>query len=296
MVNREHQWCSWCHKKTIHVLVERNRLTRNEYNCSSCGNFTVQCRCCKSMATHKPNKQIDENLTKSVKTNWASEFCAEHDGSIADFEKLSSRLPDLEKYSELFERKKWNMAKTGKIAGGMVASAAVFCPLAYLAAPGIASALGAAGLLGTASTGTAISSLSGAALTSASLAALGPGGMAGGVAFVSAAGAALGATKGAVISNNYFGAIKDFKIIKVKSGTGPALIFINGFLSQKNQDSSDWVKSVKSKYPSNPYYYIIWESGSLYEMGSLIGKGGSAAFEGLLKKLVARGSKIFMKK
>ena len=64
----------------------------------------------------------------------------------------------------------------------------------------IAATLGSAGLLGAASTGTAISGLGGAALTNASLAALGGGavaagggGMAVGSAAVGAAGAALGA-------------------------------------------------------------------------------------------------------
>ena len=295
--NTEYQWCSWCHKKTTHRLVERNYLSRNEYKCSSCGNYTVQCRYCKNMATFKPSNQQKDGFVSSIKENWASELCAEHDGTISDFKKLNQKLSDLEEYEIIFDRAKWNLAKGGKIAGGMLAGACVFCPVAYLAAPGLASALGAAGLLGTCSTGTAISTLSGAALTSASLAALGPGGVAGGIVFVSAAGAALGGTQGAVVSNNYFGAIKDFKITKVKNGTGPVLIFINGFLSQKNQDSSDWVKAVSDKYPSNPYYYVNWESSSLYKMGSLIGKGvGGAAFKKFIVELMKRGSKSFAKK
>ncbi len=52
--------------------------------------------------------------------------------------------------------------------------------LCWVAAPAIASTLGAAGLLGAASTGTTISTLSGAALTKASLAALGGGALASG--------------------------------------------------------------------------------------------------------------------
>ncbi len=297
MSSNEYQWCSWCFKKTKHRLVEKNYLSRNEYQCSSCGNYTVQCRYCKNMATYKPVKSVNDGFFSSIKENWASELCAEHDGTIADFEKLNTILNDLVEYEIIFERTKWNLAKGGKIAGGMVAGVAVFGPLAYLAAPAFASALGAAGLLVTASTGTAISTLSGAALTSASLAALGPGGVAGGIAFVSAAGAALGGTQGAVVSNNYFGAIKDFRITKVRNGSGPALIFINGFLSQKNQDSSDWVNAVSKKYPNNPYYYINWESGSLYKMGSLIGKGvGGAAFKKFISELMKRGSKSFVQK
>jgi hypothetical protein len=294
MSANEYQWCSWCHKKTTHELFKENYLSRNEYKCSSCGNYTVQCRYCKNMATFKPAHSENDGFFSSIKENWASELCAEHDGTIADFEKLNKKLSDLNEYETMFEKAKWNFAKGGRIAGGMIAGAAIFCPVAYLAAPGIASALGAAGLLGAASTGTAISTLSGAALTSASLVALGPGGMAGGVAFVSAVGAALGGTQGAVVSNNYFGAIKDFKITKVKNGSGPALIFINGFLSQKNQDSNDWVNAVLNKYPQNPYYYVNWESSSLYDMGSLIGKGaGNAAFKKFITELMKRGSKSF---
>jgi hypothetical protein len=249
------------------------------------------------MATFKPANSKNDSFFSSIKENWASELCAEHDGTIADFEKLNIKLSDLSEYETIFEKAKWNLAKGGKIAVGMIAGAVVFGPFAYLAAPGVASGLGAAGLLGTASTGTAISALSGAALTSASLAALGPGGMAGGIAFVSAIGAALGGTQGAVVSNNYFGAIKDFKITKIKEGSGPALIFINGFLSQKNQDSSDWINAVSDKYPSNPYYYVNWEASSLYKMGSLLGKGiGGAAFKKFITELMKRGSKSFAQK
>lgn len=58
----------------------------------------------------------------------------------------------------------------------LVAASFVTGGLFFVAAPIIAPAVGAAGLLGTtATTGTAISALSGAALTNASLAALGGG-------------------------------------------------------------------------------------------------------------------------
>jgi len=297
MTTTEEQWCSWCYKETTHKRVERNYLSRNEYSCNSCSNYTVQCRYCQNMATLKPSISNSDGLLDSLMENWASELCAEHDGTISDFNKLSIRLKSLEDYQALFTNTKWNLAKGGKIAGGMLAGVAVFCPLAYLAAPGLASALGAAGLLGAAGTGTTISTLSGAALTSASLAALGPGGMVGGIVFVSAAGAALGAHQGGVVSNSYFGAINDFKIIKLQDGTGPALVFINGFLSQKNQDASDWLKAVQLKYPSNSKYYVTWESSSLYELGKLIGKGAiDTAFKIYMSELMKRGSRSFAKK
>ena len=71
--------------------------------------------------------------------------------------------------------------------------------VAFAAAPAIAAAAGGAGMLGAASTGTAISTLSGAALSNASLAALGGGaltagggGMAAGTAVIAGTGAATG--------------------------------------------------------------------------------------------------------
>ena len=73
-------------------------------------------------------------------------------------------------------KKRWKQKHTGNARMGTKKSGiwrgggVIFGPAAYLAAPSIATALGGLGLLGTASTGTAISSLSGAALTSASLA------------------------------------------------------------------------------------------------------------------------------
>lgn len=311
------QWCSWCFKQAQHQLIERNYVSRNEYQCLECLNFTVQCRYCSNMATFKPykpqNKIDSESLAantislsavgkfvsfnptrklKKIKDEWASECCAEHDGTIASFKSLSKRLDDLSDFKSLFENKKVNIAAGGKILGGMVAGVAVFGPLSYVAAPAIASSLGSLGLLGAASTGTAISTLSGAALTSASLAALGPGGMAGGVAFVSAVGAALGGAKGAVVSNSYFGSIKDFNIIKVRDGVGPAVIFINGFLSQKNQDASDWLEGIKDKYPNNPCYLVTWESSVLYDLGTLIGSGaGKKSIEIYLTYCAKKASK-----
>ncbi|MCR9594277.1 TMCO4 family protein [Vibrio alginolyticus] len=228
------------------------------------------------MATHKPYQLEDKGFIDDISQSWASECCAEHDGAIANFYSLNEQLNCLTEFECLFRNKKINFAAGGKILGGMVAGVAVFGPLSYVAAPAIASSLGSLGLLGAASTGTAISTLSGAALTSASLAALGPGGMAGGVAFVSAIGGALGGTKGAVVSNNYFGAIDDFNIIQVREGTGPAIIFINGFLSQKEKSARDWLKGIERKYPDNPCYLVTWESSSLLELGKFVKSGATA--------------------
>ena len=104
--NAEYQWCSWCHHKTTHRLVKKNYLTRNEYKCSSCGNYTVQCRYCKNMATFKPSNHQKIGFLSSIKKNWASELCAEHDGTISDFKKLDQKLTGLEEYEVILDRTK----------------------------------------------------------------------------------------------------------------------------------------------------------------------------------------------
>jgi hypothetical protein len=96
--------------------------------------------------------------------------------------------------------------KKHKVAIICVSGAIIAAPLALVAAPAIATSLGAAGLLGsTATTGTLISTLGGCTLTNASLAAIGNGaiivgggGMAGGTAVIGTAGAVAGASAGAV--------------------------------------------------------------------------------------------------
>lgn len=98
------------------------------------------------------------------------------------------------------EMVKENPVETAAVVGVTVASGG----LAFAVAGPIAATIGSTGLLGAASTGTAISGLSGAAATSASLAALGGGavatgggGMAAGAMVVSAGGAAAGAAASA---------------------------------------------------------------------------------------------------
>jgi hypothetical protein len=282
-------WCSWCYEYSTHALVGRNVLSRSEYRCESCNNYTIKCRYCSNMATHRPARASEASLLQRIKEGWASELCAEHNGSVRDFTKLDLRLSCLSEFEDLRRRKRINLNRGAKIAGGIIGGAAVFCPISYVLAPSFAAALGSAGLLGVASTGAAISTLHGAALTSASLAAIGPGGMAGGVVLLTAAGAALGGKEGAAIAGNYFGAVKDFNILKVRDGKGPALIFVNGFLSQKNTDASDWLDATRKRYPDNPAYLVTWEASSMSYFGKLAAtEAGPKAIEAVVSKLMSR--------
>jgi hypothetical protein len=81
---------------------------------------------------------------------------------------------------------------------GKIIIGAVTLATGGVAAPAIAAAMGAGGLLGAAGTGTLISTLHGCALTSASLASI-TGSVAGGTAVITGASAAAGTAAGAAI-------------------------------------------------------------------------------------------------
>ena len=181
----------------------------------------------------------------------------------------------------------------GKMALGAIGGAAIIGPAVFVAAPSLAAALGATGALGAAGTGTAISTLSGAALTNASLAAIGGGTMAGGVAVVSAAGASLGAAVGGVVSHSYFSQVRDFSVRKHNEGRGPAIIFVNGFLTQDIDDPKDWKQGLRNRFSEVPWYHVIWESKTLAAIGSMIlrASNGAAAYRfavGLAEKAAKR--------
>lgn len=268
-------YCSHCFKLSTHTLEEQNYLRRNVYKCMSCKEHTVQCRRCKNMAR--------------TSKKWDSEFCAEHDGTIANFDTLDDKLEELTDYPALFRRKDLNYVKAGKIAGVALLGAAVVGPAALIAGPAIGGAVGVK-ILG----------YSGAVATKAGLAALGGGslasggaGMAGGMAVITATGTALGGTLGGVVSNSYFGEIEGFFIEQIQEGRGPSVIVIDGFLTQRKENPDDWLEAIRKIYPRNPCYYVRWESKRLAQIGNAvtlqIGKNGVA---GALKGWTLSASKV----
>lgn len=56
------------------------------------------------------------------------------------------------------------------------------------------------------------------------------------------------------------GRISGFGLSKIKDGSGPIVIVINGFLNQNETDTSEWERPLKSIWPDNPWYYLSWES------------------------------------
>jgi hypothetical protein len=148
----------------------------------------------------------------------------------------------------------------------------LLAPAAFLYAPSLAAWVGKMGLLGAAGTGTAISTLHGVALINASLAAIGPAGISGGLVCMTAAGSALGGLTGGMISNAYYGDIKDFSIQKLQDGRGPAVIFINGFLNADENNFLEWERGILKKFPDNPLYGVTWESQALKDLAPMSAK------------------------
>lgn len=273
-------YCSWCYEKTEHKLVEKNHLTRNVYMCLSCKNHTLVCRYCSELARGKPNasvlKQMEVNGLDKIAQSWDNELCAEHDGTIANFSRLGLKINDISEYEKIFEREKYNLSKTGKYVGlgvaGVVSVAGIAATTGMGAAPLVA-AIGKLGLLGSASTGTAISSLSGAALTSASLAAVG-GSVATGTAIISASGLALGGAMGGVIANKYHGEDKSFAIRKLRDReSNVRTIFINGFTQENEINFYDWQCSQLSYDKNHIMYGVNWASETNRKLGLAFAKG-----------------------
>ncbi|MCL1078707.1 DUF726 domain-containing protein [Parashewanella spongiae] len=305
MTETKTAYCSWCYEKTSHRLIKKENFKRNTYICSLCKNETLVCRFCNNMAKGKPNNTILKVIEKESKfsklaQSWDNELCAEHDGTIASFPNLSMKLDDIAEYQKIFEREKFNLMKASKYTGygvaGMVSIAGVAVTSGAGAAP-IAAALGNMGLLGTASTGVAINSLSGAALTSASLAAIG-GSVAAGTSIVSAAGLALGGVMGGVIANKYHGDDKSFAISLLrKRDEDKKVVFINGFTQENEVDFYDWQCAQLAFDPSQTMYSLNWASKTNLKLGEAFAMGvGNQAAKRILLQLGKAGGKNAAKK
>lgn len=277
MIEADDRWCSWCHQRSVHALAEGARpstlfdtamsyagLGRSGFICqnSRCGKPTTTCRgpSCTNMARAEPENE--------------HHFCSLHNGEVRSFEQLSIRFDDPIEFAALFSPSgDWNYADALKKAAGVAAVAAVAVPAAAAAAPIVGGALGVA------------MGLSGAAATSAGLATVGFGslasggfGMAGGAAVVTGLGGMLGGAWGGVVANRCFSDVEGFRIERIRSGRDPALICVDGFLTQGTDNSSDWLNGLGSLYPDRAVYRVWWESARQAELAKM--------GEGVIKRLV----------
>lgn len=275
--NLRGRYCSWCYSKCLHEIVEKNMLQRNIYECTSCKGRTLVCRApgCTNMT---------QGLSKD--SAWNDEFCAEHDGTISNFENLNKKLDDLVGYEDIYKRSKFNLAKASKISAISIGGALVLGPAMYLAGPAIGGAIGSQfyGLSGAAATSKGLAVLGGGSLAS------GGAGMSGGLAVLTVTGAALGGANGAHIAGSYYNDAK-FKIEKVKSGKDPKVIIINGFRTQNTSKTDDWIDGLSKRFSENSWYRLDWEA---QDQKNLFNELDPKSY-GIYKKLVKQAIKATKK-
>jgi hypothetical protein len=265
-------WCSWCYKQsTYKKLMEAHYagFQRATFLCEACEKPTTTCRA--------------PGCTNMARIDWA--FCATHAGEIRSFSDLSATIKDPCEFVELLRRDDKNYRRLLKAGAIGAATALVVVPLGVLAAPAVGGAIGVT-VLG----------LKGAAATSAGLAYVGLGslatggmGMAGGTAIISAVGSTLGGTLGGLIANLYLSEVHGFKIRKVRDGMDPALICIDGFLTEGTDKDKNWIEGLGEKYKDRAVYKVQWEAKTLRDLSMNLlvfaGKQG-------VRRAVMRGAKI----
>lgn len=84
----------------------------------------------------------------------------------------------------------------------------------------------------------------------------------------------------------------DFSITKLRSGHGPALIFVNGFLNGTEADFTEWLEPTESRFPHNPCYGVRWNSGSLLELGAFMTQFGTLTGASLAKIVAAQAARL----
>jgi len=290
------RYCSWCLKPARAKEVKGSLLTRNLYKCGNCGRHLVECRACESYARWQKVTETGPD-GKEVKRWWHDQFCLEHRHEIANFDTLESSLDRPSDHRKVYEYRVRNLSKAGKVGLAVAGGAIVLGPLAWVAAPAVGGAIGAA------------AGFTGAAATSYGLAVLGLGavaaggfGMAGGMVVLTAVGVALGGAAGAWLGTRYFGEIDGFDVKQVvRPGKYPAVVTINGFLSQpdkKNEQGfQDWKAVVERKYPGHAWFHVYWESKRLASFGALVGgEAVSKAFRRAVEKAALRATKKAAKK
>jgi len=250
--DRREAYCSWCGVKSVHESRKKKFGRRLRYQCSNCGQLTAKCVACDAMA------QVPGVTT-------AHKFCVVHNGGAGSFESLYATIDCPSEFVALMMRRDGaNIVRGLKTARYVVGGLLTFGSGAWVAAPVFG------GLLGSAVLG-----LNGAAATSAGLAMIGGGsiaagglGMAGGVAVISTIGGLGGASLSGLLSNKYLSDVKNFGITQIRDGRDPALVFIDGFLTEKTATSERWLEGLADSYSGHKAYHVTWESKRLKNIGT----------------------------
>ena len=286
------RYCSWCLQPTSPFQVSSG-LT-NYYRCSNlnCGKRICKCLACSNYARWDIVElpQADGTFKKQKIHHW---YCGEHRHDVPCFDTLTASLDEPSDYLRVYEKRKRNMAKNTKVGLFAIGGAGLFIPFA----PALAGAIG--GIVGVKGFG-----LSGAAATAKGMAFFGGGslaaggfGIAGGKAVLTAAGTLASSAASAYIGNAIFGDIRDFSISRVRSGKTPAIVTINGFLSQQSETIQDWRRGVDKYYADHAWYHVNWEAKRLTDLGTkVLQLGGSGALYYVLREVAKKASKQAAKK
>lgn len=252
--------------------MEQNILRRNSYQCTACKQPTVECRFCENMARRGEK--------------WDAECCAVHDGTIGSFTSLNTRLSDITEWRRVTARDGYNMMKVAKVAGGATAIAVLATGAGVVAAPAIGGAIGSlAGLSGAAAASHGLAVLGGGALAAGGL------GIAGGTALIAVSAAVLGGAGGGVLVNKFAGEIDGFDIRIRRKGERTKVVVVNGFLSGEDDLIAEWKGVLRTRFTTNPWYEVSWESKCLRDLGNVALAGtGSAALQKVATKLAAKAT------
>ncbi len=265
-------WCSACFQRAEHRKVKGMTRPTPAFLCTRCGAPTTPC-----LAPHCSNF-----ANRPLRKVSAPAFCAEHRHDIPAFGRLDQPLDSLEDYAEWLRFEKRNIRRLTQVTMGVVGGAVVLAPAAFFAAPAIGGVIGSmSGLSGAAATSHGLAWLGGGSIASGGL------GMAGGTAVVTATGVGLGGRLGAVITSSYVSADDSFAIERLEGGTGTPVVFISGFLTEKDTEWEDWRGLIRARYPAAPIYRLRWGAKELAAIGALVGVG--VAGQGLRRVVIKQG-------
>lgn len=284
-------FCSWCLNDVDAQIAVASVLTRNLFRCPYCHRTVVECRFCENYACWDSfTVALPDRTAKRIEQH--NQCCAEHRHDVRNFHTQNLGIESPDQYRKIYDFRVNNMARAGTTALVTLGGMAIAGPLACVAGPAIGGAIGTA------------MGLSGAAATSAGLAFVGGGslavgglGMAGGLAIVTMAGSAIGGSLGAYVAGRYLSDVEDFEIYKVRSGRKPAVITINGFLTQRTDAHEGWLSGINRSYPDHEWFHLEWESKNLSKLGLICTMGGGTeAIRTILYRAAAQASKEAAKK
>jgi hypothetical protein len=85
--------------------------------------------------------------------------------------------------------------------------------------------------------------------------------------------------------------------VKQNEGGERSVVFINGFLTEREEHCLDWKHGIRGRFDDASWYFVRWESKSKHKIGQYIcSTAGSTAVKVLVKRLAASGSKAFVRK